>query len=254
MQKIIEKIKNKENSNHVIANLDKFEEQQVVQRNQILSEIDFKKINKAYDSEPWWYDVRGFLILTFAYQSTLPSQVRLFGNNFGKEHLEVAVGSGSLLDLILKWRALTNKPYSKITAFDYAEKMLAGALKKFSKRNDMQLLLADAAKMPFKENSFDTINIANAIHCLPNLIQSLDEMYRVLKPNGTLAGNVLLVPQGDSFWSKLASKINSWGIKKGILHKAYYQDEIIFLLEMRGFKITSSKITGNCFDFIATKI
>ena len=29
-----------------------------------------EEIAEAYKSEPWWYDVRGFFILTFAYNST----------------------------------------------------------------------------------------------------------------------------------------------------------------------------------------
>ena len=42
-----------------------------------------EQIAAAYRSDPWWYDVRGFFILTFAYNSTLPGQMRFFGANFG---------------------------------------------------------------------------------------------------------------------------------------------------------------------------
>ena len=62
------------------------------------------EIAAAYDSPPWWYDIRGFLILTFAYNSTLGRQLRFFGPNFGDEHLEVACGTGTLLELVLRWR------------------------------------------------------------------------------------------------------------------------------------------------------
>ena len=37
------------------------------------------EIAAAYKSAPWWYDVRGFFILTFAYNSTLTPQLRFFG-------------------------------------------------------------------------------------------------------------------------------------------------------------------------------
>ncbi|MGN2393366.1 class I SAM-dependent methyltransferase, partial [Pelomicrobium sp. G1] len=33
-------------------------------------EKTLEKIAQAYSSPPWWYDVRGFFILTFAYRST----------------------------------------------------------------------------------------------------------------------------------------------------------------------------------------
>jgi len=62
------------------------------------------EIAEAYSSEPWWYDIRGFFILTFAYNSTIGTQMRFFGPNFGQKHLEVACGTGTLLEMILGWR------------------------------------------------------------------------------------------------------------------------------------------------------
>ena len=213
----------------------------------------YAKINRAYSSEPWWYDLRGFLILTFAYRVSLLSQIRLFSENMKDNHLEIAVGSGSLLKIILLHKQLTKKNNSQITAFDYSERMLAGAINRFSKKENISLLLADAANMPFPDNSFDSINTANAIHCLPNIEKSFSETFRVLKENGTFAGNVLLYPKGKSFADHISTYINDWGIKKGILHRPYYKDEITALLNNSGFNIISIKISGNSLDFIATK-
>ena len=53
------------------------------------------QIAEAYRSAPWWYDLRGFLILTFAYNSSLPRQVRFFGRNLGPRHIEIACGTGT---------------------------------------------------------------------------------------------------------------------------------------------------------------
>lgn len=219
------------------------------------SEIDFEKINKAYDSEPWWYDVRGFLILKFAYRSSLISQLRLFSKNMGPQHLEVAIGSGSLFDLILKWRKLTRQPQAQnITAFDYAERMLAGAYRKFKNMKNIKLTLADAAAMPFANDSFDSVNVANAIHCLPEIERSLAEIHRVLKPKGLFAANVLLEPKGQTLMDKISRRINTWGIRKGILHRPYSEAEVEELLENAGFVLKYKNIKGNCFDFVAEKI
>jgi hypothetical protein len=46
------------------------------------------EIAQAYRSEPWWYDVRGMFILTFAYNSTLGHQLRFFGPNYGPDTLK----------------------------------------------------------------------------------------------------------------------------------------------------------------------
>ena len=43
------------------------------------------EIAAAYDSPPWWYDVRGFLILTFAYNSTITHQLRVEGREVSLE-------------------------------------------------------------------------------------------------------------------------------------------------------------------------
>lgn len=218
-----------------------------------LGSIDLDKINKAYSSEPWWYDIRGYLILIFSYRTTLTSQVRFFAKNIGPKHLEAAVGSGSLLKIILLWNYFFKKEKSKITAFDYAEKMLLGAIKKFKNSKDIVFLLADVSKLPFQADSFDTINIANAFHCLPEVEKSLRELLRVLKPSGTLAGNVLLFPEDNTLKNKIASKINTWGIKKGILIRPYIKKEVIELLMMTGFEIISVESKGNCLSFLAKK-
>lgn len=210
-------------------------------------------IQEAYSSEPWWYDARGFLILTFAYRHTLPAQLRLFGGNMNSSHLEVAVGSGTLLDLVLKWRKWKGLPEIEITAFDYAASMLAGAQNRFRKNKNINLIQADAAHLPFESNQFKTASIANAIHCLPDIEKSLSEIHRVLDSGGTLTGNCLLEPKGVGFLDTIAKKINNWGIKKGILHRAYQQSEITDLLKKYNFQILFERRVGNCYDFVARK-
>lgn len=212
-----------------------------------------EEIDEAYSSEPWWYDIRGFLILTFAYRTTLLSQVKLFGSKLGSKHLEIAIGTGTLFDLVLKWRKWKRLPKVEIVGFDYATQMLAGAKKRFRSHPEVSLVRADAGNLQFSENTFDTANIANAIHCLPEIEKSLKETHRVLKPGGLLIGNCLLEPRSNSLLDNISRKINVWGIKKGILNKTYSQEEVSQYLNSSGFKIIFSEIKGNCFNFIAQK-
>ena len=153
------------------------------------------EIAQAYRSEPWWYDVRGFFILTFAYNSTLFEQLRFFGPNFGSRHLEVACGTGTLLELILRWRRWKRLPEVQVTGMDYAESMLAGARHRFRRQPDLRFMHADAAAMPFVSGSFETVNVANAVHCFPDVRGALRDILRVLTPQGTMAANVLLFPK-----------------------------------------------------------
>ncbi|MCK9606015.1 MAG: methyltransferase domain-containing protein [Methylomonas sp.] len=212
------------------------------------------EIAKAYASDPWWYDLRGFLILTFAYRSTLWEQVDFFGKNIAKEHLEVAIGTGTLFDIILKWRKFKRMPPAHIIGVDYAESMLNGAKQRFSKHPEIELNHADVANLPYPDDFFDSANIANAVHCFPDLNSGLIEVLRTLKPGGRLAANVLLYPRGSKISQWIAQKINNWGIRKGILYTPYEADDIKKRLIDTGFEIVSEKISGNTYNVLAQKM
>jgi ubiquinone/menaquinone biosynthesis C-methylase UbiE len=211
------------------------------------------EIAEAYSSPPWWYDLRGFFILTFAYNSTIGTQLRFFGPNFGPDHLEVACGTGTLLEMILNWRRRKKLPKVKVIGIDYAPSMLAGAEKRFANDPQVHVQHADAAQLPFPDNTFDTANIANSIHCFPTIDGALRDILRVLKPGGTLAANVLLYPTGVAPLRWAAQKINDWGIKKGILYSPFEQTDIRQKMLAAGYEIASDFKAGNTWNVVARK-
>lgn len=211
------------------------------------------EIAMAYSSQPWWYDIRGFFILTFAYNSTISAQLRFFGSHFGNNHIEIACGTGTLLELVLKWREWKRLPTVNIIGVDYAESMLAGARKRFMGNKNISFRHADAAKLPFAEASFDTANIANAVHCFPEVELSLREVFRVLKPGGSMAANVLLYPQGIRPLRWIAERINNWGARKGILVTPYLKEDIRQRIIAAGFEIIREFEAGNTYNVVCRK-
>lgn len=211
------------------------------------------EIAQAYKAEPWWYDVRGFFILTFAYNSTLTSQLRFFGPNMGARHLEVACGTGTLLEWFLRWRRWRKLPGAQIVGVDYAESMLAGAVHRFAADPALEFVHADVAEMPLADASFDTANVANAVHCFPDVDGALRGILRVVKPGGTVAMNVLLYPRGPWPLKGIADRINRWGARKGILVTPYERDDIRRRIVAAGFEIGSEDVAGNCYNVLARR-
>jgi ubiquinone/menaquinone biosynthesis C-methylase UbiE len=212
-----------------------------------------EQIAAAYDSPPWWYDLRGFLILTFAYNSTLGHQLRFLGPNLGARHLEVACGTGTLLQMVLRWRQRRGMPLVQVVGVDYAEPMLEGAKRRFARDSNVELRHADAARLPFDDASFDTANVANSLHCFPAVDEALADIRRVLKPGGTLAANVLLYPRGSGPLAAIANRINTWGIQKGILVTPYRREDIRQRIVGAGLLVVSDQVSGNCYDVLARK-
>ena len=212
-----------------------------------------ERVPSAYTSPPWWYDVRGVFILTFAYRSTIPHQLRFFGSNVGRRHLEVACGTGSLLHLVLRWRWTKGMPATDVVAMDYADVMLRGAKRRLRRWVRLDVYRADAAALPHPEGTFDTVNIANAIHCLRDVRGALNEIFRVLKPGGTMAANVLLHPGGAWPLRPIAQRIDNWGMRKGLLHRPYTQSEMRGQVSAAGFLLHTESCTGNVYDVLAIK-
>lgn len=99
-----------------------------------------------------------------------------------QQMLDVATGTGDVALALLDHA----HPESKLIGVDLSEKMLDVAQKKLYGRS-CQLLLADAERLPFADNSFDCVSVAFGVRNFVHLEQGLKEMCRVLKPGGKLA-------------------------------------------------------------------
>lgn len=120
----------------------------------------------------------------------------------GAEIIDLATGTAD-------WAiALAEKsdPTAKITGLDFSREMLTVGQHKVDLSDyadKITLVQGDAMSLPFEDNHFDIVTIGFGLRNLPDPIQGLREMYRVLKPGGQLV--VLETSQPDNpivkpFW------------------------------------------------------
>jgi demethylmenaquinone methyltransferase/2-methoxy-6-polyprenyl-1,4-benzoquinol methylase len=90
---------------------------------------------------------------------------------------DLATGTGDLALAMQK-----KLPYAELTGVDFLPEMLELAQRKGVR----QVVLADAMKLPFDDESFDCVTIAFGLRNLENCSAALDEMWRVLNGKGHL--------------------------------------------------------------------
>ncbi|WP_175989276.1 class I SAM-dependent methyltransferase [Bacillus sp. Marseille-Q1617] len=95
-----------------------------------------------------------------------------------KNVLFAGVGTGADLELV----ELSNVA---VTAIDFSPVMLQKAKKKF-KHTNIEFIEMDAQRMDFEKERFDIVFASLILSVVPDPIQSLNEMERVLKPYGQL--------------------------------------------------------------------
>lgn len=80
----------------------------------------------------------------------------------------------------------------------------------------IKYVLQDAAQLPWSDQSFDAVVTMNAIHHMPHFFQVLEEMQRVVRPNGKL---VLadLSPRGFQIMARVHCS-------EGKIHEHYHCD------------------------------
>jgi len=92
--------------------------------------------------------------------------------------LDVATGQGNFIPFILEC-----KSYDEIVAVDTIAEFAQAIDKQFGDKK-VTFKVADAYKLPFNDNSFDTVTMSNSIHHFEKPAKILAEIGRVLKPDG----------------------------------------------------------------------
>ncbi|SFJ57922.1 demethylmenaquinone methyltransferase [Thermoflavimicrobium dichotomicum] len=90
----------------------------------------------------------------------------------------------------------------KVVGLDFSANMLAVGREKIKKMGldpQIELVQGDAMQLPFPDNTFDHATIGFALRNVPDLVQVLKEMKRVVKPGGQVVSLELSKPTWPVF-------------------------------------------------------
>ena len=159
-----------------------------------------------------------------------------------KEVLEIATGPG----LLAKHVAHFTK---KMLATDYSDGMIKEA-KKGEYPDNLTFEVADATSLPYTDNSFDVVIIANALHVMANPDKALKEIDRVLREDGVMiAPNFVGHNKGarSKIWSNI---LKLAGIK---FEHQWTSDEYIKWLDEHNWKVIFSKLMPSRISLLYTE-
>jgi ubiquinone/menaquinone biosynthesis C-methylase UbiE len=140
-----------------------------------------------------------------------------------KEYLEKALSPvtedfcGKLLEVPVGTGVLTMPLYKKlkkadIVCLDYSAEMMARAENRADEMRieNIRFMKGDVGKLPFDNESFDTVLSLNGFHVFPDKDAAYSQIYHVLKKGGILCGCFYVVGESkrtDWFIEKLYTKM-----------------------------------------------
>lgn len=108
---------------------------------------------------------------------------------------------------------------------------------------DVDVIVEDTSKLPFDDNTFDTVTIIAALNHIPNRVEVLLEAKRVLKKSGKIIVT-MIPPKTSRVWHRLRKPWDAdqheRGMKKGEVY-GFSEKELERLFLEAGFEILFKK-------------
>ncbi|MBD2106313.1 class I SAM-dependent methyltransferase [Nodosilinea sp. FACHB-13] len=132
-------------------------------------------VQKEYARLAPWYDRRW----SFYVDATVQETMHRLELNSHERILDLGCGTGTLIQCLLRLN-----PETEIIGLDPSAEMLNVARQKLPK--SVELRIGSADNIPFPNESFDLVISTNAFHYFRHPYQAIQEVKRVLGPNGHL--------------------------------------------------------------------
>ncbi len=147
--------------------------------------------------------------------------------------LELACGSGQLTYRLAGFTHHWD-------ATDYSDNMIKEA-QKVAQPCNLSFSVRDATRLPYGDEMYDAVLIANALHIMPAPGLAMAEIHRVLKPGG-----ILMAP--TFIWGKaVRQNAAAWVLEKTGFHvfHRWNADEFPLFIESHGFSVLDNVILGS---------
>jgi len=206
--------------------------------------LEVKGLEKGnYDSQAVMYDK---LISNGLYNRIMWGNSIKSYSNFCLKGLE-SNKDGLIIDIACGTLSFTYKAYAKYSSkdlflCDLSEEMLKIGKKRIEDISDnlysIKFLRSDALNLPFKENSVETVLNFGLFHIFPEPSLLINEISRILKPNGKVFITSLCTDR------KISKKYLNLLFKKGHVAKPLHSTEIIKIIKNNGISIVKTEIIG----------
>jgi ubiquinone/menaquinone biosynthesis C-methylase UbiE len=156
--------------------------------------------------------------------------------------LDIPVGTG-----VFTAGEYSLQPNLEFIAADYNSKMLEGAEEKILAEDfgNVMLVRTDVASLPFADGAFTGVLTMNGFGSFPQPGRALDELARVLAPDGKLAGSLYL--RGERLLTDvLVGRVGAW--LGYFTRPAFTEEEFLAELAARGInKVVTRKVKSIMF-------
>lgn len=133
-------------------------------------------INKMFDTIANKYDLMNNVI-SFGFHKFIKSKcINLLEIKDGYNIADLCSGTGDLAALIK-----SKNPRTNIIGVDFSKEMISIARKK---NPNICFSCEDVTRLSFPDNTFDIVTIGFGLRNIGNAEKAIDEIYRILKPNG----------------------------------------------------------------------
>jgi demethylmenaquinone methyltransferase/2-methoxy-6-polyprenyl-1,4-benzoquinol methylase len=142
-----------------------------------------EQVARMFDNISGRYDFLNHFLSLGIDKGWRKKAIRILKPHAPKTILDVATGTG---DFALQ--ALELNP-DKIVGVDISEGMLDVGRKKMATRGlsqKIEMKSGDSENLPFSDNIFDAVTVGFGVRNFENLEKGLSEIFRVMKPGGTL--------------------------------------------------------------------